>query len=143
MPQAPLEFLPPERARYLVEMAEQAREALRRFAGHSVDYDSVSLQMLDEWIERHLRQFPSPSPEIRLLWVTFLGEIFRRRHSGEWVLQQSEGDRSTLAVLCPVEGGGLRTVDVSGQVSRRIGKGMSNSLAYFYLMTSIQLKTRS
>ena len=100
-------------------------------------YDPIALQLLDEWIERRVRQSSSPSQSTRLLWVSLLGEIFRRRHEGEWILW---GPDQRLAVLCPTEGGTPYTVDVSGQVGRRIAEGMSASLALFYATTSVELK---
>lgn len=130
-------FLSPEQVRYLVEVAEEARTGLSRFVGHKVAYDSTALQLLDEWIDRHLRQFPYPSQATRLLWVSFLGEMFRRRHEGEWILWERD---KRLAVLCPSEEGALYTVDVSGQVGRRIADGMSASLVWFYTTTSVELK---
>lgn len=134
-----VQFLSPEQTRYLAEMAERARAGLSRFAGYEVAYDSTALQLLDEWIDRHLRQFPNPSRAMRLLWVSFLGEMFRRRHGGEWIVQgRDEG--GGLAVLCPTESGGLYTVDVSGQVGHRIVQGMSAPLTYFYAITRIELK---
>jgi len=136
---AEAKFLIPERARYLTETAEQARAGLSRFVGYEVDYDVTALQLLDEWIDRHLRQFPNPSPGMRLLWVGFLGEMFRRRHRGEWIIQEREKGKG-LAVLCPTESGGLYTVDVSGQIDRRIDHGISASLVYFYTITCIELK---
>jgi len=132
-------FLPPKQARYLAEMAERARAGLSRFVGYEVAYDPTALQLLDEWIDRHLRQFPNPSQGMRLLWVSFLGELFRRRHRGEWIIQGRDKG-GVLAVLCPMESGGLYTVDVSGQVGRRIAHGMSASLAYFYTIISIELR---
>lgn len=137
-----VKFLSPEQIRYLAETAEQARTAVSHFAGYEVGYDAVALQLLDEWIDRHLRQFPRPSPRIRLLWVSFLGEMFRRRHGGEWVIAEGGERKGELAVLCPGEGCGVREVDVSGQVGRRITEGISASLAYFYAMTSIELKVK-
>ena len=131
--------LAPEQASYLSEMSEQARAALGRFAGYEVAYDSVALQLLDEWIERHLRQFPNPSHRIRLLWASFLGEMFRRHYAGEWALQGSATEKA-LIVLCPMGDGGKRRVDVSVQIDRRIADGMSASLVYFYTVTGIELK---
>jgi hypothetical protein len=132
-------FLAPEQIRYLSEMAEQARAALSRFAGYEVFYDSTALQLLDEWVDRHLKQFPEPSQRIRLLWVSFLGEMFRRHHGGEWALrgQSKEGG---LVVLCPTESSGVYTADISGQVGHRIAKGMSASLAYYFAITSIEVR---
>jgi hypothetical protein len=137
-----VKFLSLEQIRYLTEMAEQARAAVARFSHQNVGYDVIALQLLDEWIDRHLRQFPEPSQGMRLLWVSFLGEMFRRRHGGEWIVEEGSGSKGELAVLCPVEGGGVRRVDVSGQVGRRIAEGISASLAYFYAMTSIELKIK-
>jgi hypothetical protein len=134
-----VKFLAPEQIRYLAEMAEQARAALSQFAGYEVFYDSVALQLIDEWVDRHLRQFPEPSQRIRLLWVSFLGEMFRRHHGGEWALQ-GKGKEGGLVVLCPTESSGVYTIDVSGQVGRRIASGMSASLAYYFAITSIELK---
>ena len=128
-----IEFLTPKQVRSLVEMAERAQEELSRVVGYAVAYDSTTMQLLDEWIDRHLRQFSDPSQKVRLLWACFLGEMFRRRHGGEWVFQRhDEGKR--LAVLCPTARGGRRAVDVSGQIDRRITHGISESLTYFYLV---------
>jgi len=137
-----VKFLSPDQIRYLAEMAEQARAAVNHFSGQGVGYDVIALQLMDEWIDRHLRQFPEPSHRMRLLWVSFLGEMFRRRHGGEWVVEEGGENKGELAVLCPEEGGGVRKVDVSGQVGRRIAEGISASLAYFYAMTSIELKIK-
>jgi hypothetical protein len=122
-----VEFLNPEQARQMVELAERARAALARFSGQSVGYSATALQLLDEWIERT----PSPSRELRVLWVAFVGEIFRRRHGGEWIINREEGGR--LAVLCPTETGGVRRVEVAMQVNQRIVGGMADSLALFYV----------
>jgi len=135
-----MEFLILAQIRQMVEMAEQAREALGDYVGYEVAYDSIALQLLDEWIERHLRQFSQPSKKMRLLWISFLGEVFRRRHGGEWVIQEHDA-RKGLAVLCPKRDGGRYVVDISGQVSRRITQGISASLTYFYVVTSIELRT--
>ncbi len=135
-----MEFLTLEQIRQMVEMAEQAREALGDYAGYEVTYDSIALQLLDEWIDSHLRQFSRPSKKMRLLWISFLGELFRRRHWGEWVIQEHYANGG-LAVLCPKVDGGRYAVDISGQVSRRITQGISASLTYFYAITSIKLRT--
>jgi len=87
-----------------------------------------------------LRQFPEPSQRIRLLWVSFLGEMFRRHHGGEWALRGQSNKERGLVVLCPTESSGVYTADVSGQVGRRIAKGMPASLAYYFAITSIELK---
>ena len=134
-----VEFLTSQQVGQLTEMAEQARAALSRFAGYEVVYDQTGLQLLDEWIDRHMRQFPHPTQTMRLLWISFLGEVFCRDHEGEWVFR-GQGREGGLAVLCPIEGNSGQTVDVSGYVDRRIAEGISASLVYFFAMTSIELK---
>jgi hypothetical protein len=140
MPDKDVQFLSAEQARYLVEMAEQARTRLSEFAGYDVGYDSTALQLLDEWIERVSERAPKPPHELRVLWIAFLGEAFRRRFEGEWVAHAEK--KGSLAVLCPATDGGLQTVDVAKQVRQRIEQGFSNSLALFYVQESIQLKQR-
>lgn len=135
-----VQFLNAEQARFLVEVAEQARARLSRFAGQDVAYDATALQLLDEWIDHTLKQSPHPSQEMQTLWLAFLGEAFRRRFEGEWVIQQDRG--RVLAILCPTADGGLRTIEVAQQVRRRIREGFSASLAMFYLSESILLKQR-
>ena len=121
-------------------MAELAREGLSRFAGYEVTaYDATAVQLMDEWIDRYLRQVPNPSRETRLLWISFLGEVFRRRCGGEWVIRE-RGEGGELAVLCPAENGNPQVVDVAGQVGRRISHGPSASLALSYTATCIRLK---
>jgi hypothetical protein len=129
-----LQLLSPDRTRQLVELAEQARRQLERFAGQPVRYDATSLQLLDEWIERT----PSPPKSLQILWVAFVGEVFRRRHNGEWAIHQSDGGQ--LTVVCPTERGMLYPVDVAAQVSRRIAGGIAESLALYYVRQSILLR---
>ncbi len=129
-----LQLLNPDRARQLVELAEQARRQLERFADQPVQYDATALQLLDEWIERT----PSPTKPLQILWTAFLGEVFRRRHHGEWAIYQ--GDGGQLTVVCPTERGRLYPVDVAAQVSRRIASGIAESLALYYVRQSILLR---
>jgi len=93
------------------------------------------MQLLDEWIDDYLEHSPDPPPQVRLLWTSLLGEMFRRRHDGWWALRERE-----LVVVCPTEGGERRLVEVRNQVDRRIARGMSDSLSYFYDVTRIELK---
>jgi hypothetical protein len=130
----PEEHLSPERARQLVELAERARDELARFSGQEVHYDATALQLLDEWIER----VPRPSKPLQVLWIAFLGEGFRRRHGGEWVICRDDGGR--LAVLCPAGSGMPHRVEVTTQVARRIANGIADSLALFYARESILLR---
>jgi hypothetical protein len=132
-------YLGAEQIRQMVEMAEQARGALSCYVGYEVAYNTTGVQLLDEWVDRHVRQFAEPSEKVYLLWVSFLGEMFRRHHGGEWVVR---GKGGPLGVLCPTGDGGQHVVDVAGQVRRRIARGMSASLTYFYTMTSIDLRAQ-
>lgn len=133
-----VEFLAPERARYLVETAERARAALSRWARREVGYDATALQLLDEWIEQVVRETPQPPLGLRALWTAFLGEVFRRRYQGEWVVRAD--DTGSLAVLCPMQSGGLRVVDVATQVQRRIRNGFVDALALFYVREGALLR---
>lgn len=93
------------------------------------------MQLLDEWIDDYLEHSPDPAPDVRLMWVSFLGEMFRRRHDGWWALRQD-----VLVILCPTDEGKRRLVDVRDQVNRRIDFGMAEPLSYFYDVTRIELK---
>ncbi|MBN1249713.1 MAG: hypothetical protein JXC32_18770, partial [Anaerolineae bacterium] len=72
-----IQFVPPQRSRQLTDLADRGKVSLSRYAGTDVEYNAIGLQLLDEWIDRHLQQFPSPSSEIRIVWGAFLGEAFR------------------------------------------------------------------
>lgn len=129
------------RARYMVDLAGQAQVELGRFAGHPVAYDATVVQLLDEWIEQHLRQSPRPSQQMRLYWMSFLGELFRRRHGGEWALQETEGGARVLSVVCLTPDGDSHAVEISSQIERRVAEGMAASVAYYYVTKSIELQT--
>ncbi len=128
-----VDFLSAEQARQLVEVAERARDEIARFAEQNVEYNAPALQLLDEWIDRT----PNPGASLRVLWTAFLGEMFRRRHGGEWITYEDDGKK--LAVLCPTDTGGVTRVEVAAQVTQRINNGMVDSLALFYLMESALL----
>ena len=117
MAKRPIQFVPPKQARQLTELAERARLSLSRFAGVDVEYNAVGLQLLDEWVDRHLRQFPKPSGEIITIWGAFLGETFRRRFNGEWAVVTATG-KPHLGVLCPKDEQGRVMLD-SRQEKRR------------------------
>ncbi len=139
MAQNALQLIPSQQSRQLIELAERARLGLSRFADTDVEYNAVGLQMLDEWIDRHLRQFPRPSKEIVMAWGTFLGETFRRRFSGEWGLNHTEG-KPHLGIVCPKDEMGLFFIDVMDQMQRRIKEGMNESLAFYFTIKSIEMR---
>jgi hypothetical protein len=139
MAQNTLQLIPSQQSRQLIELAERARLGLIRFADADVEYNAVGLQMLDEWIDRHLRQFPRPSKEIVMAWGTFLGETFRRRFDCEWGLNHTEG-KSHLGIVCPKGDTGLLFIDVMDQMQRRIKEGMNESLAFYFTLKSIELR---
>jgi hypothetical protein len=127
-------ILSSEQAQELARIAEQGRKGLSNFVGQTVAYDATAMQYLDEWIDRHLKQFPEPSQKMRLLWTSFLGEMFRRHHEGRWVMRDGK-----LAIACPTSGDGAYFVEVAEQIDRRIDEGMAESLSYFYNMKRIAL----
>ncbi|MEJ5309498.1 MAG: hypothetical protein WHX52_06975 [Anaerolineae bacterium] len=139
MAQNTLQLLPSAQSRQLIEMAERARLGLSRFADADVEYNAVGLQMLDEWIDRHLRQFPRPSKEIVMAWGTFLGETFRRKFGGEWGLNHTEG-KPHLGIICPKGEVDLLFIDVMDQMQRRMKEGMNESLAFYYTLKSVEIR---
>jgi len=139
MAQNALQLISSQQSRQLIELAERARLGLSRFADSDIEYNAVGLQMLDEWIDRHLRQFPRPSKEIVMAWGTFLGETFRRRFSGEWGFNQTEG-KPHLGIVCPKDEMGLFFIDVMDQMQRRIKEGMNESLAFYFTIKSIEMR---
>ncbi|HQE93642.1 MAG TPA: hypothetical protein PLH19_12790 [Anaerolineae bacterium] len=139
MTQGPLQFISPQQSRQLTELAERARLGLSRFADTTVEYNAIGLQLLDEWIDRHLRQFPRPSQEIIIAWGAFLGETFRRRFGGEWGLNNA-GNRPRLGIIAPQGETGQLFVDIMDQMQRRIRDGMNESLAFYYALKGIELR---
>ena len=140
MAQSPLQFIPPQQSRQLIELAERARLGLGRFANTDVEYNAVGLQMLDEWIDRYLKQFPRPSKEIVMAWGTFLGETFRRRFGGEWGLN-NVGNKPRLGIVAPKGETGLLFIDVMNQMQRRIKEGMNESLAFYYTIKGVEIRS--
>lgn len=134
-----LQFLPPTQARQLTELADRARLGLSRFTSTKVEFDAIGLQLLDEWIDRHLRQFPEPSRDIITVWGAFLGEVFRRRFHGEWAIDNSQR-KPRLGVICPREQRGLLFVDVMDQIQRRIKNDMQDSLAFYYAEKGVEIR---
>ena len=95
------EVLGPDQVQYLEETAEKARQGLCRFADHDVAYGSGAIELLDEWIERHLEQSPEPSDQLRLTWTSLLGEVIRQRFDGRWILQRGDPRGSDLRAGLP------------------------------------------
>lgn len=135
-----VQFLSPQRSQQLTELAERARFGLSRYTGVPIDYDAVGLQALDEWIERYVRQFPRPSQEIQMVWCAFLGETFRRRHDGQWSVDNA-GPRPRLGIVCPTQTRDPLFIDVMGQITQRIRKGMAESLAFYYTIKGIEIRS--
>ncbi len=135
--------LPKERAAYMQKAALQLYKALVEFSDGPIQVGPVALQTLDEWIERQTRQLPLSQAK-RVQAVAFLGQVFLGRHRGYWATKIS-GRQQTLGVVCPVMGPKKRGrfIDVSGQVNRRLERGITESLAFFYLTTSVDLQGRS
>ncbi|HOU12559.1 MAG TPA: hypothetical protein PKZ84_05545 [Anaerolineae bacterium] len=139
MTQNPLQLIPTQQSRQLVELAERARLGLSRFADTDVEYNAVGLQLLDEWIDRHLKQFPRPSKEIVMAWGTFLGETFRRRFGGEWGLNNA-GNKPRLGIVAAKGETDLLFIDIMDQMQRRIKDGMNESLAFYYTIKGVELR---
>jgi hypothetical protein len=141
---ATTQALPPERSLYMQRAAAQAIQMLERFSGSQIEYIPTSLQLLDEWIDRMGRGGALPSAA-RVLVIAFLGQMFLHRHGGYWATQM-QNQKQNLGVVCPVAGPEeniSRFINVAEQISRRLALGISESLTFFYLTTSVDLKGRS
>ena len=135
-----VQFIPPQQSRQLTGFAERARISLERYSRAEVEFDAIGLQMLDEWIERHMDQFPNPSHEIKMIWGAFLGETIRRRFNGQWAISKS-GKKAYVGVLCPKSNTGLVFIDVIHQTDLRLKNGMSHSLAYYYTIKGVEINS--
>ncbi len=134
-----IQVLSATQARQMKEFAERAQASLARFSSAEVSYDATGLQLLDEWVDRHLRQFPNPSPNVLTVWGAFLGETFRQRLNGEWVIDKASG-KSRLGILVPKGEHNALFIDVMDQVDRRTKGGIAESLAYYYTIKSIEAR---
>jgi hypothetical protein len=134
-----IQFLPAKQSDQLNELAERARLNLSRVAEAEVGYTAIGLQLLDEWIDRHTRQFPTPTKGMVTAWGAFLGQVFRERFSCEWAVDKAVSP-PRLGLVCPREESGLLFVDIMGQVNRRMREGMSESLAFYYTLKGVEIK---
>lgn len=133
-------FIPQTQVGQMQDLAERAQKSLSRFAKIEVQYNAIGLQLLDEWIDRHVRQFPTPNKRIMTIWGAFLGEVFRERFNGEWAVEKVQRE-TRLGVLCPKgSGDGLFFVPVMDQIHQRVKEGMQESLTFFYTMKGIEIK---
>lgn len=139
MDKQPVQLLSSPQVKQLTELAERARLGLSRFSGVPIEYNVNGLQLLDEWIDRHLRQFPQPSPQITTVWGAFLGAVFCKRFHGEWGVETAQR-KAKLGILCPKGGDSAVFVDVMDQIERRIKGGMEESLAYYYTVKGVEIK---
>ena len=134
-----IQVLSATQARQMKEFAERAQVSLARFSGTEVTYNAAGLQLLDEWVDRHLRQFPNPSPNVLTVWGAFLGETFRQRLNGEWVVDKSSG-KPRLGILVPKGEHDALFIDVMDQIERRTKAGITESLVYYYTIKSIEAR---
>jgi len=132
------QFISPQKSRQLSDLADRAKISLSRYAGIDVEYNAIGLQLLDEWIERHLKQVGEPSAEIRIVWGAFLGEAFRRRYQGQWGTDRT-GPNERLGIICPRNDQAPVFIDVMDQIAHRIRDGMEESLAFYYTIKGIEI----
>lgn len=134
-----IQLLPATKARQMKELAERAQLSLARFAETDVAYNAIGIQLLDEWIDRHLRQFPNPSPSVLTVWAAFLGEAFRQRFHGEWAIDNATG-KPRLGILTPKSHHDFIFIDIMDQVERRVKVGIAESLSFYYATKGIEIK---
>lgn len=135
-------FLPKQQVQQMEALSERARLSLARFARVNVTYNAIGLQLLDEWIDRHIRQFPTLDKRILTIWGAFLGEVFRQRFNGDWAVEK-HGQGTRLGILCPRDNdGGLLFIPVMERVHERVEDGIQASLALYYTNKGIEIKSR-
>ena len=139
MSKTKVRLLPQNQASQLISLAERAQQSLSRYAGVEVEYNAVGMQMLDEWIDRQLRQTPHPSKQVILVWAAFFGAVFRRRFNGRWIMQYNAKGQAQLGVACP-KGRSYYFINVMEQIQKRIREGMQESLAFYYTITGMDIK---
>jgi hypothetical protein len=140
VPKAKIELLSSERSLQMRMAAARTLQELERFSGSMLEYGPIALQLLDEWIDRLQRRGPISSAA-RMQIIALLGQTLLQTHSGDWVIR-IQGEERRIGVICLMAGQSepSRFVDVVRQVNRRLSSGIGESLAFFYLITSIELR---
>jgi hypothetical protein len=142
-PESAVRPLDPDQSLHLRQAAAQALEVLQGFSGDQIRFGATALQVLDEWVERVQRNGALP-PSAQVLVIAFLGHTFLQTYGGYWVMRV-EGEPKGLGVVCPVTAsdGSTRFIDIVDAVKRRLDHGIHESLALFYLATSLDLKKQT
>jgi hypothetical protein len=111
-------------ARNAVELAETRFQA-------TLDYGIDSLQVLESLCDR--REYAMPDAEsketiglLTRLWGSYLGEVIRRKHGGEWIVWTDKHGK-TLALQV-----GEATIFTHNKVKKRLQRGPEHNLWKYY-----------
>jgi hypothetical protein len=111
-------------ARNAVELAKNRFQV-------TLDYRTDSVQELEKLFDRV--QYAMPDPESRetlglltRLWGSYLGEVIRRQHGGEWTIW-SDKHGKTMALQV-----GEATVFPHNKVKKRLERGSDHNIWNYY-----------
>lgn len=116
---------------YAQAAAEAAHDEFRR----ALDFSSESIERLDE-----ILVLVGESPELDIdfevrLWGSYLGEVLRRRYTGNWEMTRYPGGEMAVPA---VEVRGSRLFPLM-KVYRRLTEGEEEDLATFFTMVTERL----
>ncbi len=119
-------------ARNAVELAKNRFQV-------TLDYRTDSVQELEKLFDRV--QYSMPDPESRetlglltRLWGSYLGEVIRRQHGGEWIIW-SDKHGKTMALQV-----GDATAFPHNKVKKRLERGADHNIWNYYQSVLASLK---
>jgi hypothetical protein len=118
-------------ARHAVELAKTRFQA-------TLDYGTDSLQVLETLFDRVEYAMPDPEAKetiglLTRLWGSYLGEVIRRRHGGEWIIWTDKHGK-TMALQV-----GDATIFTHNKVKKRLERGPEHNIWNYYqsVLTSL------
>ena len=111
-------------ARHAVELAKTRFQA-------TLDYGTESLQVLETLFDRVEYAMPDPESKETLglltrLWGSYLGEVIRRRHGGDWIIWTDKHGK-TMALQV-----GDATIFTHNKVKKRLERGPEHNIWNYY-----------
>ncbi|HUB19232.1 MAG TPA: hypothetical protein VL990_11405 [Acidobacteriaceae bacterium] len=132
-------------------MKAYAEEAVRLAAtdhGMTLDFTPASIPRLETVLAARSPIPETEQEEATRLWGAYFGEIFRRKHTGEWIMAVYPGQLNSGRADAGSEMA-MPALDIRGshvypllKVFRRITIGASEELAGFYARVAAALDAR-
>jgi hypothetical protein len=126
------------------DMADSARSAVEftKTQFHTnLDYGIASLTQLEQLFDRIPYTMPNPDSKettglLTRLWGSYLGEVIRRQHGGEWLLWNDEHGKAIALQV------GEALVFPFNKVKKRLERGPGQSIWDYYQHLSGQLPSK-